>query len=32
VTIPIGAGHVLGSPVGQLLQVVVPFNDQIVAH
>jgi hypothetical protein len=31
-TIPIGAGHALGAPAGQLNQVVAPFNDQIVSH
>ena len=29
---PIGAGHALGAPVGQLNQVVTPFNDQMITH
>jgi hypothetical protein len=32
ITAPIGAGGALGAPVGQLNQVVVPFNDQIIVH
>lgn len=32
VTIPIGAGGVLGAPVGQLNYVVSPFNDQMLVH
>jgi hypothetical protein len=32
VTIPIGAGGALGAPVGQLDNVVTPFNDQIIFH
>jgi hypothetical protein len=32
VTIPIGANGVLGAPVGQLNNVVTPFNDQIIFH
>jgi hypothetical protein len=32
VTIPIGAGGALGTPVGQLNNVVGPFNDQILFH
>jgi hypothetical protein len=31
-TIPIGTGGVLGAPVGQLNQVVVPTNDQLLVH
>jgi hypothetical protein len=31
-TIPIGTGGVLGTPVGQLDQVVSPFNDQMLVH
>jgi len=31
-TIPIGAGGVLGAPVGQLNYVVSPFNDQMIVH
>jgi hypothetical protein len=32
ITVPIGAGHALGAPVGQLNQVVTTFNDQIIFH
>ena len=32
ITVPIGAGHALGAPIGQLNQVVSPFNDQIIVH
>ena len=32
VTIPIGSGDALGAPVGQLNQVVTPFNDQLISH
>jgi hypothetical protein len=32
VTIPIGAGGALGTPVGQYDNVVTPFNDQMITH
>jgi hypothetical protein len=32
VTIPIGSGNALGAPVGQLIQTVDPFNDQMITH
>jgi hypothetical protein len=32
VTIPIGSGNALGAPVGQLIQVVAPSNDQMITH
>jgi hypothetical protein len=32
ITVPIGAGDVLGAPVGQLNQVVTTFNDQVIVH
>jgi hypothetical protein len=32
VTIPIGTGDALGAPVGQLIQTVSPFNDQMITH
>jgi len=32
ITVPLGAGHALGAPVGQLNQVVTTYNDQIIVH
>jgi hypothetical protein len=32
ITAPIGTGHALGAPAGQLNQVVTTFNDQLIVH